>query len=222
MRTRHHKRALQVIRELRRRQETQSQKIDILCSDMVSAHSQFSRKQARMNFALSLYESLLGCRDRCAVLDAAIRCLEANVTEAGCAVFLLAEEGYEIHTGPAGIGGDIEKNHLEAWFSRPLVDQISQMNRLCSLEQLLRMGLQGPPAMLKTISAAAVPLGRFGQGLGFLFLYRQAGYPLTAEELSRVAAVTAGLRQAIERFRTPGLQVEAATAGPSSRSAKLA
>ncbi|MHC4553004.1 MAG: hypothetical protein ACYSUT_09615 [Planctomycetota bacterium] len=207
MRTRHNKRALQVIRELRRRQETQSRQIDILCSDMVSAHSQFSQKQARMNFTVSCYEALLACVDRPSLLGTAIRCIEANITEAGCAVFLLEDNGYSTHTGPEGIGGDIEKEHLQDWFCQPLVDQISQMNRVCTLEQLLRMGLQGPPAMLKTISAAALPLGRFGQGLGFLFLYRHAGHPLTSEELSRVAAVTTGLRQALERFDERGVEI---------------
>lgn len=207
MRTRHHKRALQVIRELRRRQETQHQKIDILCSDMVSAHCQFSQKQARMNFAVSFYESLLVCGDRVSLLDSAIRCIEANVTEAGCAVFLLEEGGFSLNTSHTFSAG-IENTQLKDWFSQPLVDQISQMNRICTLEQLLRMGLQGPPAILKTISAAAVPLGRFGQGLGFMLLYRHAGYPLTGEELSRIAAVTSGLRQALERFSSSTLKIE--------------
>lgn len=216
MGTRHHKRALKVIRELRSRQAMQDRKIDILCSDMVSAHSQFAQKQARMNFAVSFYEAILSCADRRELLDAAVRCIEANVLEAGCAVFLLDGDGFRVHTSPAGVSSEIEASHLQDWFPQPVVDQISQMNRACSLDQLLRMGLQGPPAMLKTISAAALPLGRFGQGLGFLFLYRHVGHPLEAEELSRVAAITAGLRQALERFREPTVNIETSRVnGPS-------
>ena len=213
MGTQHHKRALKVIRGLRSRQEMQERKIDILCSDMVSAHSQFAQKQARMNFVVSFYEAILGCSDRQTLLDAATRCIEANVLDTGCTFFLLDSGGFSLHGSSGQTGGDIENGHLQDWFPQPLVDQISQMNRVCSLEQLLRMGLQGPPAMLKTISAAAVPLGRFGQGLGFILIYRHAEHPLLAEELSRVAAVSAGLRQAIVRFRQSALNIE--TAGSS-------
>ncbi len=215
MGTRHHKRALKVIRHLRSQQDIQGRKIDILCSDMVSAHIQFAQKQSRMNFAVSFYESILGCTDRETLLDSTIRCIEANVLDAGCAVFLLAEEGFSLHTGEGFSSGDIEKTHLQDWFAQPLIDQISQMNRICSLEQLLRMGLQGPPAMMKTLSAAAVPLGRFGHGLGFLFIYRHAEHPLMSEELSRIAAVSAGLREAIVRFRQPSLDIETADSGQS-------
>ncbi len=203
MGTRHNQRALNVIRHLRSRQATQDRKIDILCSDMVSAHHLFAQKQSRINFAVTFYESLLGCSEQSSLLATAVRSIEANVQEAGCAVFLLEGDGFRIYGDPASCPREIETHHLQDWFPQPVVVQISQMNRMCSLEQLLRMGLQGPPAILKTISAAALPLGRFGQGLGFLFLYRCADFPLTAEELSRVAAVTAGLRQAIERFKEP-------------------
>ena len=75
------------------------------------------------------------------------------------------------------------------------------MNRICSLDQLLRMGLQGSPAVLKTISLVAIPLGRFGQAVGFVLVYRPAHLPLQAEELSRLAAVSVGLRQAIGSFQ---------------------
>lgn len=203
MGTRHHQRALKVIRHLRDRQATQNRKIDILCSDMVSAHHLFAQKQARMNFAVAFYEALLGCCDQTSLLATAVRTIEANVQGAGGAVFLLEDGGFRIYGDPDRSLAEIKTHHLQDWFTQPIIHQISQMNRMCSLEQLLRMGLQGPPAILKTISAAALPLGRFGQGLGFLFLYRCAENPLTAEELSRVAAVTAGLRQAIERFKDP-------------------
>lgn len=215
MGTRNHKRALKVIRQLRSHQETQGRKIDILCSDMVSAHIQFAQKQSRMNFAVSFYESVLGCADRQSVLDAAIRCIEANVLDSGCAIFLLAEEGFSLHGAENGGHYEIETSHLQDWFSPPLVDQISQMNRVCTLEQLMRMGLQGPPAMLKTISAAAVPLGRFGHGLGFMFIYRHAEHPISAEELSRVAAVSAGLREAIGRFRQSEFDINTADSSQS-------
>jgi len=100
-----------------------------------------------------------------------------------------------------GVADPVEKREFQHWFTRELVESIGQMNRICSLEQLLRMGLQGPPAVIKTISLAAIPLGRFGQTLGFVLVYRPAHLPLQSEELSRLAAVSVGLRKAIESFQ---------------------
>ena len=200
MATRNHQRALKAIRSLRARHRKQAQQIDILCRDMVSAHRDFSLQLTRLNFAVTFYKTLLSAGGREDLLQTAVRAIRTQIEETGAAVFVLGEAGFEVHAAEPGVAEPVETQAFQEWFTRPLVDQISRTNRVCSLEQLLRMGLQGPPAVLKTLSAAAVPLGRFGQGLGFIFVYRQAGHPLTGEELSRVAAITGGLRDALNRF----------------------
>ncbi len=200
MAIRNHKRALEVIRALRSRHDKQARQIDILCNDMVSAHREFSMKLASLNFVVSLYEALLSGYDCEQILDIAVQSIRGNIEGASVAIFLLEDNGFNVQLADAGLSDHIEVTHFQEWFTRRLVDHISQSNRVCSLEQMLRMGLQGPPAIMKTLSAAAVPLGRFGQGLGFIFVYRHAGHPLTAEELSRVAAISSGLREAIQRF----------------------
>lgn len=200
MATRNHKRALKAFRTLRSRHEKQGRQIDILCNDIVSAHREFSLKLSRLNFAVSFYEALLAANDREEVLDIAVQCIRSHIDEASAAIFLLEDNGFNVHLADAGLSEATESHSFQDWFTRRLVDHISRTNRVCSLEQLLRMGLQGPPAILKTLSAAAVPLGRFGQGLGFIFVYRHAGRPLSAEELSRVAGIGSGLRDALYRF----------------------
>ena len=200
MATKHHKRALKALRTLRTRHEKQAQQIDILCNDIVSAHQEFSQKLCRLNFAVSFYETLLAANDREALLDMAVQHISTDIDEASAAIFLLAENGFDVHLADVSSADDPESHAFQDWFTRSLVDHISRTNRVCSLEQLLRMGLQGPPAILKTLSAAAVPLGRFGRGLGFIFVYRHAGRPLSAEELSRVAGISSGLRDALHRF----------------------
>lgn len=200
MSTRNNKRALKAFRALRARHEKQAQQIDILCRDMVSAHRDFSVKLARLNFAVSFYESLLSAAGRDEVLHIAVECIRTHIDEASAAIFLLEDNGFDVHLADAGLTEPTESRTFRDWFTRNLVDHISRTNRVCTLEQLLRMGLQGPPAILKTLSAAAVPLGRFGQGLGFIFIYRHAHRPLTAEELSRLAGISSGLRDALHRF----------------------
>ena len=53
------------------------------------------------------------------------------------------------------------------------------------------------PSSLKTLSVAAVPLGRLGLGVGFILVYRAIERPLLDEELSRVAAIAPGVREAV-------------------------
>jgi len=204
--TRDNKRALKVIRSLHTCQKKQASKIDVLCRDMVSAHREFSTKLAALSFAASYYESLLGCTDLDDLLDTAVQGIREAVKETDAAIFLLSENGFDVHIADTGVADPVEKRQFQHWFTRELVNSVSQMNRICSLEQLLRMGLQGSPAVLKTISLAAIPLGRFGQAVGFVLVYRPAHLPLQTEELSRLAAVSTGLREAIDSFQdTPSV-----------------
>jgi hypothetical protein len=204
--TRDNKRALKVIRSLHTCQKKQAGKIDVLCRDMVSAHREFSTKLAALSFAASYYESLLGCTDLDDLLDTAVQGIREVVKETDAAIFLLSENGFDVHIADTGVADPVEKRQFQHWFTRELVRSVSQMNRICSLDQLLRMGLQGSPAVLKTISLATIPLGRFGQAVGFVLVYRPAHLPLQSEELSRLAAVSAGLREAIDSFqKTPSV-----------------
>lgn len=201
MSERNNNRALKVIRSLHSHQQKQADKIDVLCRDMVSAHREFSSKLATLNFVTSYYESLLGCTDLEGFLTAAVRSIRQLVKEADAAIFLLSENSFDVHIADSGISDPVEKRQLRCWFTRELVSSVSQMNRICSLDQLLRMGLEAPPAVLKTISLAAIPLGQFGQSLGLILVFRPTHRPLQSEELARLAAISTGLRQAIESFQ---------------------
>lgn len=202
MKKRDNQRALKVIRSLRSRRDKQGCQIDILCRDMVSAHQQFSLKLANLTFSAAFYEAILSCSDLEHLLDTATDAIRNQISEAGAGIFLLDAHGFDVYIADAGLADQIEKSHFQSWFTRDLVDDISRTSRVCSLEHLLRMGLQGPPAILKTISAAAVPLGRMGEGIGFIWVYRPAHLPLTKEELSQVAGISTGLRVAIQSFQT--------------------
>jgi hypothetical protein len=194
------KRALKVIRTLRSRQGQYGKQIDVLCRDMVSAHEQFAVKLSKMNFVTCFYESLLGCSQLEEVLDVTVDSIRSYVDQSSAAIFLLDEHGFDVHVAAAGVGDSIEKTQFQEWFTRDLVDNISRGNRVCPLSELLQMGLQAPPAVLKTISAAAIPLGKMGQGVGFVLVYRPGHLPLQKEEMSQIAAAGTGLRKAIERF----------------------
>ncbi|HOK96590.1 MAG TPA: hypothetical protein PK052_05705 [Anaerohalosphaeraceae bacterium] len=200
MGSRNNRRALKVLRYLRQKHSHQAKQIDILCRDMVGAHREFSVKLATLNFAVSFYESLLGCSDMETLLDTAAGRFRAALNGADAAIFLLSDHGFDVHIANAGLFEPVEKGQFANWFTPKLVDTISRMNRICWLEQMLRMGLQAPPGVLKTISLAAAPLGQFEKGAGFVLIYRPASMPLQPDELSCVAAVAPGLRKAIAGF----------------------
>ena len=201
-------RALKTIRLLRTRQRKQAQKIDILCRDMVSAHEQFSLKLTRLAFATSFYEALMGCAGLEETLSRAASRMRAAVPQAGAAIFLIETSGFDVHLAQSDDVDHVEKNHFQHWFTGSIVRQISQTNRICTLSDMLKMGLQAPPSALKTLSASAVPLGRLGLGVGFILIYRTAESPLLPEELSRIAEITPGLREAIERFKPAAVDME--------------
>ena len=127
--------------------------------------------------------------------------------------------------GAAGTGAvtqvqaiTLEKRHLENCFTPELVDNICKSNKLCTLDDMFAMGLQGNLIRLSKISASTVPLRRFartplsavadskggnasagGSSLGFILIYRSSQNKLTPGELNNISAVTCGLSRAILR-----------------------
>lgn len=192
-------RALRVIRLLRGREQRQHKKIDILCRDIVGAHGEFVEKIATLSFVLRFQETLLGISDLTSILDGASGFLRDNLSGTGVAIFLVEPKGFDIHFTSLPEDFSVEKGHFESWFTPQMVQEISRSNHVCTLDHMLQMGMQANPSMLKHLNAAAVPLGKMGKGVGFILLYRQAGRPLTKDELGYVSAAAPGLRVAIQR-----------------------
>jgi hypothetical protein len=198
---RRNERALRTIRNLRLRQKRYTQKIDILCRDIVGAHGEFIEKISILTFSHQFQEALLGLTDVSSILDAAIEFLRCHLQDTSSAVFMLEPKGFEIHF--AGDSGNslIEKKSFNNWFSPQLVNEISHSRQICTLEQLLVMGLQAPPKALKHITAAAIPLGQIGKTMGFVLFYRPAEAMYTPVELAKATAVMPALRIAVQRIQ---------------------
>jgi hypothetical protein len=196
---RKNERALRTIRNLRFRQKRYLQKIDILCRDIVGAHSEFIEKLSILTFSLQFQESLLGLTDVCGVLNAATEFLRFHLQNSAAAVFMIELKGFEIHFSGSPEQYTIEKSRFENWFTPQVVYEISHSRQICTLQQMLAMGLQAPPTALKHITVAAIPLGQIGKTMGFVLLYRPAELLYTPQEL---AAVMPALRIAIQRIQT--------------------
>ena len=196
MTKRHDKRLKKLAHDLNQVRHEQAKKIDILCNDMVSAHADFIKQLQTLTFGISFYESIIGHADLGSLLDAATELICQTVRDANVAVFLLETGSFELHMAddhPI----DFDADQIESCFTPDIVHNISRANRICSLDDLYEIGLQGNISMLSKLSIAAIPIGRYSSPAGFILIYRGAENKLTAEELQKVNAVTPGLCSAI-------------------------
>jgi hypothetical protein len=189
-------RALRAIRKLNAIRHKQAQKIDILCNDMVLANKDVIEQLGVLTYTVNFYESIAGEIDMTVLLDKAARQVRQFVKGSNVAIFLTNSKGFELH-----MAGDnpieVDGSMIEGYFTEEVVNEICRSNKICSLEDMCNMGLQGNPNILNNISAAAVPMGRFSEPVGFILICRNAENKLTANELEKVATITPGLRNAI-------------------------
>ena len=87
---------------------------------------------------------------------------------------------------------------LENCFTAELVDGICKSNKVCSIEDMLAIGLEGNPSMLNELSAFTIPLGRPGASTGFILIYRTDNKTLDPKELACIASVAPGFSRAID------------------------
>jgi transcriptional regulator with GAF, ATPase, and Fis domain len=195
------KRALRTINKLNAIRHKQAQKIDILCNDMVLAGKDVINQINLLTFTVDFYESIAGQTDISILLDKAARQVREFVQDCNVAIFLTNTNGFELHMADDNpIEFDCSK--IESYFTEEVVNEICRSNNICSMEDMCEVGLQGNPNVLGKLSAAAVPLGRFSEPIGFILICRSINNKLTANELNKVATITPGLRNAINGCHT--------------------
>jgi hypothetical protein len=131
------------------------------------------------------------------LLSTAVKLIKAENTTANVAFFLRQADNFELHMFESGQPIAFEKEHLENCFSPELMDNICKSNKVCTLNDMFAMGLQGNLTGLNKISAVTIPLGLLGSSLGFMLVYRSSDDKLATDEISRISAVTCGLSRAI-------------------------
>jgi hypothetical protein len=193
-----YKKARLLIRKLNKLRHEQAGKIDILCNDIVSAHTDFVGQLGNLTFGMNFYESLFGRNDLAGLLNTAAQLIKGCLPNASLALFLADCNGFQLHLADGDNPIDIDAAGLESYFTPEVTDNICRSNKVCSLDDMFEMGLIGNLAELAKISAAAVPLGRSGPELGFILVYRSSENKLTADELKKIVAITPGLCRAIK------------------------
>jgi hypothetical protein len=183
-----HRKLRLLIKKVNRERKRQAKKIDILCNDLIAAQRDFIKRLSIISSTAGFYKSILGTTDLARLLDAASDYVKQEIPSANVAFFLRSAasgDGFELCISESDSSGrsppasekpaDDEKHRFERCFTPELVENICKSNGVCTIEDMLVMGLQDSPTELNKISAATIPLEQFGRSLGFILLYRAAG-----------------------------------------------
>lgn len=191
----------QLFKKLNAERKKQAQKTDVLCNDFVAAHRDFIKTLHALSFAANFYESISGEIELANLLDTAGQAIKEQINNANVVFFLKWQNSFKLHmfeNNPISL----EKQDLENCFTAELVNHICRANKQCGLEELLEMGMQANPVLLKDVCVFTVPLGQFGSSLGFILIYCPSQNKISTENLSRIVSVVPGLSKAIATCQT--------------------
>ncbi len=195
--TERHRRLRLLLNSLNKQRKQQASKIDILCSDLISAQRAFIQRLYAVSFAAQFYKSLLGSPDLNHLLARADRQIRQELPQAGVAFYLRQAEGCEFYSFVGDEMVACTQQGPQDHLTPELVDGICKSNKTCTLAELSSMDLGEDLAGLARFSIATLPLSDLGRPLGFTLLWRPSPLTVTAEEIRRLEPVMCGLSQAI-------------------------
>ncbi len=193
-----HRRLRLLIKELNKKRKKQAKKIDLLCNDFIAAQRDFIKSLKTISFIANFYESILGITDLNGLLHTTVKFIKEENTDANITFFLRRSDNFEHYTFESEQPIALEKQQLENCFSDELMNNICKSNKVCTLDDMFAMGLQGNLLCLNKISGVTIPLDLHGSSSGFIWICRSSENKLTAEEISNISAVTYGLSRAIQ------------------------
>lgn len=193
-----HRRLRLLIKKLNKKRKKQAKKIDILCNDFIAAQRDFIKSLKTISFIANFYESIIGITDLNSLLYTAVKLIKEGNADANVTFFLRQSDNFELYKFESEQPITLEKQHLENCFNTELMNNICKSNKVCTLDDMFAMGLQGNLIGLNKISGVTIPLGLHSSSFGFVLICRSSENKLTAEEISNISAVTCGLSRAIQ------------------------
>lgn len=197
-----------MLKKLNKERKKQAQQIDILCNDLIGAQRDFIKRLSTISLIASFCESIIGTTDLNSLLCTAARIIKAETADASVIFFLRQGDDFQVYAFESAAFALVERGELEACFNPELMDNICKSNKVCTLDDMVALGLEANPVGLNQVSADSIPLGLPGSSLGFMLLYRSSQHKLTADEIERISAVTYGLSRAVFSCRTASRAAE--------------
>ena len=210
-----HRRLRLLVRRLNKERKKQAQKIDLLCNDFILTQREFIERLNTINFTANFYESILGTTDLSGLLYTAGKLIKDEIPDSNIAFFLTGfqcgnesqkgnifqQDNFELYVFESDKPITLEKRHLENCFTPELVANICESNKLCTLDDMLAMGIQDSITGLSKMSVVTIPLRRFGSSLGFILIYSLSQKKLEPDDLKNISAVSCGLSRAIQPYQ---------------------
>jgi hypothetical protein len=196
-----YKRLRLLVKKVNKKRKEQAKKIDILCNNLIAAQRDFLNKLNTICFAANFYESIIGTTNLNSLLYTASKLIKDEIPDSNIAFFLRQEESFELHPFEGDQSIWSQKHHLENFYTPELVENICKSNKICTIDDMLAMGLQLNINMLNKISAATIPLRRIGLSIGFILIYRSSQNKLSPDELDNISSIVTGLSRMIESHR---------------------
>lgn len=199
MKKKQYKRLKLLVHRVNKERKRQAKKIDILCNDMITAHREFINCLDNISFAANFYESIIGRKDLDELFNTASELMESKLENVNIAFFLRRNLGFELYMSKEK-KLDITDS-IEQLFTEELVESVCKNNKVCSLDDLLALGLQINPSVLKNISAFTFPLVHYGISLGFILFYRTSENKIPIDELRNIHSIINGLAKAVDNLQ---------------------
>jgi hypothetical protein len=185
----------ELVRGVNRQRKIQARKIDILCTDMVSAHRSILDRLEGLTFTNSLYESLVGCSGAAEVLEAISALFADRFGHCGIAIATLDEGGITLHDTHAGLGEEVSQ--LPSFFTAENIRALCAANRILTLAELLELPVEIPPKTAERATAAAVPLRLAANATGLLLLYNDVEKQLPPRLIHSAAAIAPAIARTL-------------------------
>ncbi len=186
-----------LVRELNQRRKKQALKTDILCNDLIAAQRQFVSQLRDITFSAAFYKVLVAPTDLHELLTSTAGLIKQQYPSVSVAFFLRDEHGEEVTVFDSNRPVDPIRDSLEACFTGRLIDVICATGKPCTLDDLYELGLAADPQWLRSVSGIAIPLTRFTERLGFMFLYTPNRHPLKPRQITTLANLAPTLSKAI-------------------------
>jgi hypothetical protein len=192
------KRLRLLVSKLNKERKMQAKKADLLCNDLITAQRDFIKKLNTISFAADFYKSLIGISALSRLLSTAKKLIKNEISEVNVSFFLRNTNSPGAHISECDKSDVPQKSRLENYFTTEVIENICKSNKICTLDEMFAMGLQGSLIELNKISAFTIPFSQLGRSLGFILVYRSSENKLTYDELNKISAITCGLSRAIQ------------------------
>ena len=138
----------------------------------------------------------MGINDLGGILFVSNKLIKEEIGDVSVSFYLRKEEQFELNISEQRTE-DVAGEQLENCFNSEVIENVCNANKKCNVDELVSMGLQCNPIILKETWAQTLPLEQMGASVGFILIYSSIARKLSEEQINLITSITPGLSKAI-------------------------